>query len=173
MVFLRKKRTLEWVFRHFFHFLQTFQMKKQFALPATARISLPQESETNQNALFNVPFCGDNFLLRKDKSTHSMHVYYFYVKNTKAEYFMNTFNECENIPKEMWKVVNKLTNKCSKTTVISEIHQGDQVITNKSEIANALNTYFSEVGQKLANEIPNSGRTPESYLTYTSTEFSI
>ena len=55
----------------------------------------------------------------------------------------------------MWKAVNKLTNKSSKTTVVSEIHQGNQVITNKSENANALNTYFSEVGPKLANEIPN------------------
>jgi hypothetical protein len=62
---------------------------------------------------------------------------------------MNTLNECENNPKEMWKAVNKLTNESSKTTVISEIHQGNQVITNKSEIANALNTYFSEVGPKL------------------------
>jgi hypothetical protein len=59
---------------------------------------------------------------------------------------MNTLNECENNHKEMWKAVNKLSNKSSKTTVIPEIHQGDQVITNKSEIANALNTYFSEVG---------------------------
>ena len=91
------------------------------------------------------------------------------IKNTKAEYFMNTLNECDNNPKEMWKAVNKLTNKCSKTTVISEIHQGNQVLTKKSEIANALNTYFSEVWPELANEILNSGRMPESYLTYTST----
>ena len=62
---------------------------------------------------------------------------------------MITLNECENNPKEMWKAVTKLTNKSSKTTVISEIHQGNHVITNKSEIANALNTYFSEVGRKL------------------------
>jgi hypothetical protein len=45
------------------------------------------------------------------------------IKNTKAEYFMNTLNECENNPKEMWKAVNKLTNKSSNTTVISEIHK--------------------------------------------------
>jgi hypothetical protein len=38
---------------------------KQFALPATARNSLPQESGTNQNALFNAPFCGDNFFTEK------------------------------------------------------------------------------------------------------------
>ena len=31
----------------------------QFAHPATARNSLPQESATSQNALINPPFCGD------------------------------------------------------------------------------------------------------------------
>jgi hypothetical protein len=46
------------------------------------------------------------------------------------------------------KAVNKLPNKSSKTTVISEIHQGNQDITNKSEIANALNTHFSEVASR-------------------------
>ena len=36
------------------------------------------------------------------------------IKNTKAAYFMNTLNERENNPKEMWKTINKLTNKnCS------------------------------------------------------------
>jgi hypothetical protein len=58
---------------------------------------------------------------------------------------MNTLNECENIPKEMWKVVNKLTNKCSKTTVISEIHQGNQVITNKSKCFNAKCKCFKHI----------------------------
>jgi hypothetical protein len=36
-----------------------FVEKKQFALPATARNSLPQESGTSQNALINPPFCGE------------------------------------------------------------------------------------------------------------------
>jgi hypothetical protein len=46
--------------------LQTLQLKKQlFALPATARNSLPQESGTNQNALINPPFCGDKFFTEK------------------------------------------------------------------------------------------------------------
>ncbi len=50
------------------------------------------------------------------------------IKNTKAAYFMNTLNECENNPKEMWKTINKLTNKNSKTTLISEIHQGNEIL---------------------------------------------
>ena len=39
---------------------------------------------------------------------------YFLVKNTKAIYFTNTLNDCENNPKKMWKTINKLINKQSK-----------------------------------------------------------
>ena len=47
---------------------------------------------------------------------------------------MNTLNECENNPKEMWKTINKLTNKNSKATLISEIHQGNEILTNKHDL---------------------------------------
>ena len=60
---------------------------------------------------------------------------------------MNILSKCENNPKEMWKTINKLTNKNSKTTLISEIHQGNEILTNQHEIANALNTHFNDVGQ--------------------------
>jgi hypothetical protein len=55
-------------------------------------------------------------------------------KNIKAAYFMNILSKCENNPKEMWKTINKLTNKNSKTTLISEIHQGNEILTNKHDL---------------------------------------
>ena len=39
------------------------------------------------------------------------------IKRTKADYFTNSLNKCENKPKQMWKTINKLTNKKSKTTI--------------------------------------------------------
>ena len=52
----------------------------------------------------------------------------------------------------MWKTINKLTNKQSKT--ISEIRNDNQHLTKKHEIAEAL-------------------RTPESYVTRPDTQFTI
>ena len=43
------------------------------------------------------------------------------VKNTKARYYENALNQCNKNPKEMWKTINKLTNKKSKTTKITEL----------------------------------------------------
>jgi hypothetical protein len=83
-----------------------------------------------------------DYLKKKAVKTGSKHFRHAYrrtrndlnkiIKNTKAEYFMNTLNECENNHKEMRRAVNKLTNKSSKTTIISEIHRGNHVVTNKS-----------------------------------------
>jgi hypothetical protein len=62
------------------------------------------------------------------------------IKRTKAEYFTNTLNKCENKPKQMWKTINKLTNKSSKTTIITEIKHENQSVTDASSILNAFNT---------------------------------
>ena len=95
------------------------------------------------------------------------------IKNTKATYFTNFLNDCENNPKKMWKTINKLTNKKSKTTLISEIQHNDQNLTKRDEIANVLNSHFNEVGTNLAKDMPQSSRMPESYLTFSNTEFNI
>ena len=52
------------------------------------------------------------------------------IKKTKVEYFTNQINSCEKNPKEMWKTINKLTNKTSKITNISEISQNGNRVTD-------------------------------------------
>ena len=64
----------------------------------------------------------------------------------------------------MWKTINKLTNKKSKTTIITEVKQESQSVTDDSSIANTLNTYFNEIGTNLANNMEQSTSAPESYL---------
>ena len=86
------------------------------------------------------------------------------IKKTKVEYFTNQINSCEKNPKEMWKIINKLTNKTSKITNISEINQNGNRVTDDATIANTLNEYFSEIGPKLASDLSQSSRSPESYL---------
>ena len=69
------------------------------------------------------------------------------IKNTKANYFMNALNNTKKNSKEMWKMVNKLTNKQSKTTNITKVITDDriieepQVITNKTGSKLQCNNY--------------------------------
>jgi hypothetical protein len=95
------------------------------------------------------------------------------IKNTKATYFRNTLNGCEKNPKEMWKTINKLTGKKSKTTLTSEIQHDNQNVTKPEEIANSLYAHFNEEASNLAKDIPQSSNMAESYLTSSNALFNI
>ncbi len=93
------------------------------------------------------------------------------IKRTKADYFTNTINNCDNKPKQMWKTINKLTNKNSKTTIITEFKHESQSVTDVSSITNAFNTYFNEIGINLASNMEQSSRSPETYLPNCNSQF--
>ena len=73
----------------------------------------------------------------------------------------------------MWKTINKLTNKTSKITNISKISQNGNRVTDDATIANTLNEYFNEIGPKLASDLSQSSRSPESYLLPCKSRFQI
>ena len=95
------------------------------------------------------------------------------IKETNAECFKNKLNSCERNPKEMWKTINRLTSKTSKTTNITEINQSGKGITDDHTMANTLNEYFSEVGPQLAANLCQSLESPESYLVCCKSHFQI
>ena len=68
------------------------------------------------------------------------------IKRSIANYFTNTPYKCEKQPKQMWKTINQLTGKNSKTTIISEVKQENQSFTDASSVSNTFNTYFNEIG---------------------------
>jgi hypothetical protein len=64
----------------------------------------------------------------------------------------------------MWKAINRITNKKSKTTNITKIVVDDKVIEEPEVIVNTFNNFFNEIGTTLAQKLPESTRTPESYI---------
>jgi hypothetical protein len=86
------------------------------------------------------------------------------VKNAKANYYMQAFSNCEANPKKMWKKVNELTNRNVKSTNINEISDDGNIVTEPREIANIFNNFFTEIGPKLADDLPEHNQIPESYV---------
>ena len=84
---------------------------------------------------------------------------------------MNAFNHCESNPKKMWRKISDLTNKKSKTTVVSEIAKGGVTLTDPTEVANSFNNFFSKIGPTLSNKLPNPDYPPESYVKSINAEF--
>ena len=74
----------------------------------------------------------------------------------KWKHFTEIIQNSEGNTKETWEALNQLMNKKSKTTNINQLKQEGNVISNKKDISDTMNQYFSSVGITLAEEIENS-----------------
>ena len=95
------------------------------------------------------------------------------IKKAKRFYFTKNLDLHKDDIKKTWKLINELNSRNrKKTNNISEIKM-EEVITSPIEMAEAFNSYFTNVGVNLAAKIPSPKFTPESYLTPTDKIFSI
>ena len=124
-----------------------------------------------------------DFLKEKPVKTGSANFYNAYkkarnelnslIKSTKARYYNDALNQCKKDPKAMWKTINQLTNKKSKTTNINELVIDQNVITEPEKIADSLNTYFNEIGSVLAKDLPKGDNSFEKYIVPVEKKFEI
>ena len=56
--------------------------------------------------------------------------------------------------------------------VIADIEIGDTKISSASEMAQAFNCHFANIGHDFARDIPSTDSVPESYLISTNSTFS-
>ncbi|CAB3999762.1 Hypothetical predicted protein [Paramuricea clavata] len=64
----------------------------------------------------------------------------------------------------MWRNINQLIGKTSKTTNVTSVKSNDQIFTNNHHIAETFNDYFSKIGTEFSNRIPPSNKGFEEYL---------
>ena len=67
--------------------------------------------------------------------------------------------------KETWKIINEVLNKKKSQKKINGIKIGNNVTDNDSDIAAGFNDYFSKIGSNLADAIPHTDKSFESFLT--------
>ena len=82
------------------------------------------------------------------------------------KYYSNKIDACQNKSKALWKLINEITQrKKGSKTILSKIRlENGRLIENSKNIADALNDYFVHVGPNLAEKLPQSERSFESYL---------
>ena len=124
-----------------------------------------------------------DFLKKKSVKTGSANFYNAYkkarnelnslIKSAKARYYNDALNQCKKDPKAMWKTINQLTTKKSKTTNINELVIDQKVITEPEKIADSLNTYFNEIGSVLAKDLPKGDNSFEKYIVPVEKKFEI
>ena len=81
------------------------------------------------------------------------------IRKAKLIYFTGQFDRCQNDIQQTWKAINSIPNKSptNKTNLIS-LKQDEHLITDKAEIANKFNSFFTNVGPQLANNIYNNSQ---------------
>ena len=116
------------------------------------------------------------------KTTSLIHEYYETIKtefkycekevlrdiaNAKKLYYNKIFNAYKKDMKKMWRTINEtLTRNKQGSEIPSILFHDDKELTNPTEIANAFNVYFANIGKNLAADIESSISTDQSYTQY-------
>ena len=117
-----------------------------------------------------------DYLKQKATQTKSRHFYEAYktarnktdkmVEKAKSRHFQRTINNNSNNPKQLWKSVNLIRGKGSKTNNITSLKVEEEIITGDKNIAEALNSFFVNVDPSLSNKLPESQNNYADYLQY-------
>ena len=84
----------------------------------------------------------------------------------KSSYYTNKINHYKNDSKQSWKILNKLINKSkTKNELPSHFLIDKKSISNKIEIANSFNKFFTEIGPRIRDEIGVSNTNFKRHLT--------
>ena len=86
------------------------------------------------------------------------------LKKSKQSYFSDKFDANKQNPKKSFGVINEALGRQSSRKVVSEVLVDNNKLTNKGDIANAFNDYFSNIGSRLAENFTYS----TNYLDYLS-----
>ena len=87
------------------------------------------------------------------------------IRQAKRNYYMNTFNSCQNNIKKTWGLIKQLLSKKPKSSTIRSIIINNSEIADNSEIAEHFNNYFADIAHILNNQIPPSNISPYSCVT--------
>ena len=72
------------------------------------------------------------------------------VKKAKRKYFSENLDANKSDPRKTWRLINELQSRQSKSTKVSQVKTGNQVLTSPGDIAEAFNNHFTNIGQSLA-----------------------
>lgn len=93
------------------------------------------------------------------------------LRDTKANYYKNKFENCSTNSKSTWKLINQVLKPNSKNKHELTIQINGDKTFNLNILANEFNNPFSSVAPNLARNIPIANADPLSYLPRLPTSF--
>ncbi len=76
------------------------------------------------------------------------------IRESKKSYYSKLFDKIKSDMKSTWKNIKKLLNKSKNKSSFPSFFrdENNRIVTDKTEIANKFNTFFSTIGEKLAKK---------------------
>ena len=84
------------------------------------------------------------------------------LRDAKADYYNNEFDQCNGNIKKTWEIINKTIKKTSFSNNINIIEDGQIVST--SDVSNKFSSFFATIAEKLVSQIPATNLSSASYL---------
>jgi hypothetical protein len=76
------------------------------------------------------------------------------IRLAKKTYYEQIFSKVKNYIKATWKTINGILNKTKRKKTFPKIFKHDGIVfTDKTDIANKFNTFFTNIGPKLSSQI--------------------
>ena len=89
------------------------------------------------------------------------------IREAKKKYYANQFLTYKNDSKKIWQKIREILNKTRKTSNFPTSFKLDgKLITDKQTIADQFNTFFTEIGPKLANKIDCTKSSSDNFKHY-------
>ena len=77
-------------------------------------------------------------------------------KAAKRNYYIIKYKAIKSDIKQTWQLLKKtINNKIMPSSTIKEININNKIISDKHEMSNKFNEYFTNIGPTLANKIPH------------------
>ena len=88
------------------------------------------------------------------------------IRTAKAQYFNAKFKQFENDISQTWKTINDILRPggSNKTSSVKKLIINDTIYDNETDIAQQFNSFFTNIGKNIADEIPDSHTDIHQYL---------
>ena len=78
------------------------------------------------------------------------------IRSPKAEYIKDKLNQNRDNPKKFWKLIHSEILPDATKPIFNFVNPDTETLHQQDEIPDLINNYFSQIGSKLASEIPKS-----------------
>ena len=122
-------------------------------------------SINNKNKLYK-KFIESSNIVNENRYKQCRNILTNLLKDAKRLYYQKCFELSKNSSKNMWKLLNEVTNqhKHAHGVLPSTFHDASGKTFNKEEIAQEFNKFFSSIGSLLEREIPVPDSSPLEFL---------